>query len=540
MISVQLADGFPLTIHRSVLLQCSKLARLLDPSTESIDFRRFSCTAGHALVQYLYSKEHRLLKWTGPVDPSLDIGLWKLKLKFEIYTLARTVGLDGLDEQVRNDIEWVARDLEVCTVVEAVQAAYPVPIGDDTWFPRWIRSLVKQTFQDPRKLSNAVAPSESNNGTSVVKLLFECMLETYTDMLESLRVGGRDGASQNITAAEPDTPVTGSDWSEIMTSRADRGVDDPYGVGSMPVSDHEGYQELLGTQNHEPLVEAGPVPKQEPEPEAEPAPEIATGPKPEPEVESAPEPEPEPEEKPAPEPGPGPIPDPGLEPTPKPIPQLEAEIGLASEPEPQAPKRKKKVKKVLNRWAESEPVLEPQPEPKPEPQPEPQLEPEPESEPEPEPQMPKKKKKKSRKVFEPDLEPEEEPAPEPASEAEAEAEPDPQGLRWKNWLQRMAEPKPEYDALLEAEPVPTVETEPEPVPEPTPEPEVEAEPVPEPPQEPALKSLPRPEVESPARAVDEPPVLRSPVTRPLPLVKKKKGKKIKVRINVVVTLGWRT
>ena len=36
------------------------------------------------MVQYLYSKEYRLLKWTGPVDPSFDIELWELKLKFEI------------------------------------------------------------------------------------------------------------------------------------------------------------------------------------------------------------------------------------------------------------------------------------------------------------------------------------------------------------------------------------------------------------------------------------------------------------------------
>jgi hypothetical protein len=429
------------------------------------------------LVQYLYSKEYRLLKWTGPVDPSFDIGLWELKLKFEIYALARTVGLDGLDEQVRNDIGCVARDLEVFTVIDAVQAAYPVPIGNDTWFPHWIRSLVKQTFQDPRKVLKSVTPSESNNRTSVVKLLFECMLETYTDMLESL--GGRDGAARNVTTAEPDTPATGSDWSDIMTSRADRGVDDPYGASSLPVSDPEGYQELFGTQSPEPIAEPGPMPALEPEPEAERGREIATRPEPESEPEETPAPEPEPEVEPAPEPEPFP----DSKPAPEPTPELQAEMGLVPWPESQPPERKKNVKKVFDRWANPEP--EPEPHPDPEPKPEPEV---------------TKRKKKVKKALDrwADLEPEPEPQPEPE-----------------------------------------LELEPEPVPEPAPEPEAEVEPVPEPPPEPAPEPLLEPEIELPALEVDEPSVLRSLVMSPLPLVKKKKGKKIKVRISLI-TLGRRT
>ncbi|EAQ88601.1 predicted protein [Chaetomium globosum CBS 148.51] len=449
-IRVQLADGFPLTIHRAVLLQCSKLVHLLDPSTESIDLRRFSCTAGHALVQYLYSKEYRLLKWTGPVDPSFDIELWELKLKFEIYTLARTIGLDGLDKKVRSDIEWVARDLEVCTVIEVVQAAYPVPIGNDTWFPRWIRSLVKQTFQDSRKLSKAVAPSQSGNGTSVVKLLFECMLETYTDMLESL--SGRDGAAGNATAAEPDTPATGSDWSDIMTSKADRGVDDLYGVGSLPASDHEEYQGFLGTPSPEPLAELDPVPELQPEPEPEMEPAAAPILEPEPQVEPAPEPEPAAQF----------------------APELDLMPAAQDEPvpEPRVYERKKKAKKII----------EPEPEPGPEPEDEPlrKLEPMPESEPEPE--------------------PEPESAPEP--------EPEPQVPRRKKKVKRLTEPELEVDPLPEPEPEPEPELEEEPGTEPAtePAPKPEPEPAPEPPQEPVPEVHPEP-VEELARA-------RSPVSRP--------------------------
>lgn len=433
------------------------------------------------------------MKWTGPVDPSFDIQLWELKLQFEIYTLARTIGLDGLDEQARNDIEWVARDLEVCTVIEAVQAAYPVPIGNDTWFPRWIRSLVKQTFQDPRKLSNAAAPSEAGNGTSVVKLLFECMLETYTDMLESL--SGRDGAAGNVTAAEPDTPATGSDWSDIMTSQADRGVDNSYGIGSLPASDHGGF---FGTQIPEPLAE--------PDPESE--------------VEPAPEPQldtPKPRVKPVAEDEPAPVLEPHITKQKRvknvfdlfdPEPMVEDEPAA----DPALPeldpgyKRKKKGKKGIK--PKPEPEYEPLVEPEPTPEPTPEPEPEPMPEPDP---MPESM---------PEPEPEPEPAPEP--------EPEPQIREWKKKVKKLAEPELEDEPLPEPTPVPEPQPEEEPAPEPAPVPEPE----PELPRKPAPETLPE-TVEELARAVDEPPVLRSPVTRPLLVAKKKKGKKIKASIHVI-------
>ncbi|KAK4096226.1 hypothetical protein N658DRAFT_400361, partial [Parathielavia hyrcaniae] len=176
IISLRFADGLPLNIHRSIiLLQCSKLGLLIDSSTKTINLRRFSGIAGHGLVSYLYSGAYGLLN----NSPTLDIELYKLKSKFEIYALARTIEFDGLEEQVRDDIERTADGLDIFTAINAVNETYPTLIGNDTWFPRWIRSLIKKTFEDPKKLSLIPLAADFGDGCSILKLLFGCMLETY-------------------------------------------------------------------------------------------------------------------------------------------------------------------------------------------------------------------------------------------------------------------------------------------------------------------------------------------------------------------------
>lgn len=208
------ADGFPLTIQRSVLRRCVKLGLLLDSSV-TIDLRRFSISAGHALVSYLYCGSYGQLKWIGPQNPTLDVGLVDLAAKLEIYALARTLELGGLEEQVRHHIERAARNLELFTVIDAIKETYPTPIGNDTWFHGWIKSLARKALRRPRRISTAPVPDDFGDGASVVKFLFGSMLEVYIDLLESR-------AAQEVGAAGDDdlddTPVIESSFEETDKS----------------------------------------------------------------------------------------------------------------------------------------------------------------------------------------------------------------------------------------------------------------------------------------------------------------------------------
>ncbi|KAK4156085.1 hypothetical protein C8A00DRAFT_12945, partial [Chaetomidium leptoderma] len=264
VVSLEFADGFPLTIHRSVLLRSSKLGLLLDSSTKTIDLRQFSSTAGHALVNCLYTDRYDFLKWTGLFDPSANIALWELKAKFEIYALARTFELDHLEEQIKTELNWMKRDLDIFTVIDAVKEAYPTIIGNDTWFPPWIKSLIKQAFKDPGKTSRSRDSPDFGDGPSVVKVLFGCILETYAEMLESM--ADRDGAFVHhvVHSATPETPVTDSHFSGI-------GDDE----GQMAAEAVESVPDLVPEAQPLPLEEAAPEKKsdraQPQEPEQEPA-----------------------------------------------------------------------------------------------------------------------------------------------------------------------------------------------------------------------------------------------------------------------------
>ena len=136
-----------------------------------------------------------------------------LKAEFEVYALARTVELDGLEKQVKNETERIGDHLGIFTVIEAVKETYPITIGDDTWFPRWIKSLIKNAFRDPGKLSkisNSQMP-DFGEGSSVVKLFLGCMLETHAEMLSS--PGDQDNSANEFD--EPDTPVTTRSFDQV-------------------------------------------------------------------------------------------------------------------------------------------------------------------------------------------------------------------------------------------------------------------------------------------------------------------------------------
>ncbi|KLU90793.1 hypothetical protein MAPG_10644 [Magnaporthiopsis poae ATCC 64411] len=239
MVSLKFADGAPLSIHRSVLLRCPKLG-LLDSWTKTIDLGGFSVYAGHALVSYLYSgeyKKHTGLRWTLPLCPTANVGLAELASRFEIYALARSVELDGLEEQVRDEIDGIADHLDMFTVIDAVRETYPTLIGNDTWFPPWIKSVIKKAFKDPKKLSGIPASPDFRAVFSVTKLLLGCMMETYTEMVDVIADG--------LGVAEPHTPVTDGSFED---AEGDEGLRPPQKLQMMLTRDPDVAKPIPGPQ----------------------------------------------------------------------------------------------------------------------------------------------------------------------------------------------------------------------------------------------------------------------------------------------------
>ncbi|KAK3389557.1 hypothetical protein B0H63DRAFT_445741 [Podospora didyma] len=199
MISLYFSDGFPLTIHRAFMLRSSKLALLCEPSTKTLNLVHISASAGHILVQYLYTNKYRALEWRGsPFGPEASIA--RFKTSFEVYAAARVYELDSLEELAKEQITVLGYGLDVFAIIDVVKDAYPIPVGDDTWFPDYMKSQIKAAFENPTTLLSADFPSDFSDGTSIAKFLFRGVLEVYCEMVESLTSKTAD----TTTAVESD------------------------------------------------------------------------------------------------------------------------------------------------------------------------------------------------------------------------------------------------------------------------------------------------------------------------------------------------
>ncbi|AEO67358.1 uncharacterized protein THITE_2129275 [Thermothielavioides terrestris NRRL 8126] len=218
LVTLRFADGPPLTAHLSLLIRHPKLAAFCNSSRRIVDLGAFSGIAGHAFVEYLYTGHWGLQKWIGTDDPTVRFERPELEIMLELHAIARTFQLDELETQTRDSIELAARRVEVFPLVDAVKKAYPRPIGNDQWFVGWIKTCIKRVFQDPRALSTASsAPIDFGDGFSAVKVLFNCMLETYVEALEAR--DGRDAAAVPASRPEPASPDTPCAPGEIHDSR---------------------------------------------------------------------------------------------------------------------------------------------------------------------------------------------------------------------------------------------------------------------------------------------------------------------------------
>ncbi|KAK0732147.1 hypothetical protein B0H67DRAFT_640447 [Lasiosphaeris hirsuta] len=192
LIRLRFASGKPHSVHRIFLQQHPKLALLLDPFTIKLDLDQISPSAGHILIQYLYTGRYQALRWKAPpTGPEADTGM--LKVAFQVYTLARDYEVAGLEQLAREQISALSAAIDAFAVIDVVKETYPSLVGDDAWFPGFIKARIKAAFEDPKALMAASAdtfPADFRDGVSVTKVILRGVLEAYSEKVESLSATG--------------------------------------------------------------------------------------------------------------------------------------------------------------------------------------------------------------------------------------------------------------------------------------------------------------------------------------------------------------
>lgn len=112
-------------------------------------------------------------------------------MRLETYALTRVVELKDLENLVKTDIEEYATKLDMFTVMDIVRETYPVPIGDDTWFHPWIRSLIKNDLRQPERLMKMTQQQDLGDELGALKFIVGCLVETVVGELSSLAKDGQ-------------------------------------------------------------------------------------------------------------------------------------------------------------------------------------------------------------------------------------------------------------------------------------------------------------------------------------------------------------
>jgi len=202
MAILEFKEGDSLKVHADLLRQSPKLATLslpVDPWSEpqpspyATVLKRISRSAGHILVNYLYTNKYRTLEWVGPADSQKET-ITKLEVAFEVYATAREFDLEGLEALATKKITLLSKDVDAFTVIDIVKEAYPCARGNDTWFPAFIKDTIRTASEKPPTSPTAKAATEEATTADtpapvdvpLAKLLLQGALEVYREKVEAL------------------------------------------------------------------------------------------------------------------------------------------------------------------------------------------------------------------------------------------------------------------------------------------------------------------------------------------------------------------
>ncbi|KAK4142637.1 uncharacterized protein C8A04DRAFT_29769 [Dichotomopilus funicola] len=256
MVDLQFKQGDYLSVHRALLQRNPKLA-LLDTS-QSPPLKHISRSAGHVLVHYLYTDTYHTLKWIGPTTGREET-IAKLKTGFEVYATARKYELDGLEELAKEQISLLSKGADALTIVDVVNEAYPSSTDEDTWFPTYMKAIIKTAFEDSAaQLKPEIHISSENefkDDIPTAKTLLRGALEVYREMVKDASITtdpsqleddecercattkknkkdkkkisavvGEPKVEESVNRAEPSLDTVDNDWAAISTKRKEKGT----------------------------------------------------------------------------------------------------------------------------------------------------------------------------------------------------------------------------------------------------------------------------------------------------------------------------
>jgi hypothetical protein len=186
-------------VHENLLFHQWRMWVLFPTATKNEEvFRqcisRISRSAGHILVQFLYTGRYSPLRWTGPTDDDM-VKAAGLHTAIEVYATARLFKLSRLEYLAKDEITKLAKDLDLFTIIDIVKETYPNVSGNDTWFPTFIKSTMKAALEKPRVPATAA--------TSLDKMLLWGAMEVFRDKLDALTAMTTSTAEQHVPDATP-------------------------------------------------------------------------------------------------------------------------------------------------------------------------------------------------------------------------------------------------------------------------------------------------------------------------------------------------
>ena len=197
------AHSSTLAVHRTLV---DRYPRFVDISHNEphIRLEHFSTQTGHIMVNWLYTGTYEPYEHSPGSAPigipgattaavETDHAQNSLQTALEVYVLSRQHELNHLEDLARARIVLLGDTLNAFNIIDAVKDVYPTPVGDDHWFPTYMKSRIKAAFQDPvALLSNLNAHgggrlwADFSDDTAITKALFCGMLEVFRDKLQAL------------------------------------------------------------------------------------------------------------------------------------------------------------------------------------------------------------------------------------------------------------------------------------------------------------------------------------------------------------------
>lgn len=127
----------------------------------------------------------------GPIT-GREATIARLKTGFEVYTTECKYKLDSLEELAKEQISFLSKGVDAFTILDVVHEAYPSSTDKDTWFPTYMKAIIKTAFEDSAALLKPevyiLSENEFEDDVPTAKTLLRGALEVYREMVKDTSV----------------------------------------------------------------------------------------------------------------------------------------------------------------------------------------------------------------------------------------------------------------------------------------------------------------------------------------------------------------